>query len=355
MNRSYIAALAIFVAVVLLFTVGTLLNGDAASHDAEQADTSHRFEVVVRTVEARMRPASLSLRGRTEAFREVVARAETGGRVAEAPIQEGMPVAAGDVLCRLDVDARSAAVQQAEADLRARQLDYEAAVELNRRGHRAANQVAAAEAVRDAARAQLSAAREELANVNIAAPFDGLFDGREAEIGDFLRTGEACGTVVQLDPILVVAEVGERHVAELEPGMAGSARLVTGQTIEGTIRFVERRADPATRTFRVELEAPNPDHAIRSGITAEIRLSLPEEPAHRVPASILALNAEGVLGVRIVEEGNRVRFVPVELLSDDGEQVWVAGLPRHAEVIVLGQDFVADGVEVDVSREGAAR
>ena len=355
MNRSYIAALAIFVAVILLFTVGTLLNGDAASHDAEQADTSHRFEVVVRTVEARMRPASLSLRGRTEAFREVVARAETGGRVAEAPIQEGMPVAAGDVLCRLDVDARSAAVLQAEADLRARQLDYEAAVELNRRGHRAANQVAAAEAVRDAARAQLSAAREELANVNIAAPFDGLFDGREAEIGDFLRTGDACGTVVQLDPILIIAEVGERHVAELEPGMAGTARLVTGQTVEGSIRFVERRADPTTRTFRVELEVPNPDHAIRSGITAEIRLSLPEEPAHRVPASILALNAEGVLGVRIVEEGNRVRFVPVELLSDDGEQVWVAGLPRRAEVIVLGQDFVADGVEVDVSREGAAR
>ncbi|GLK51873.1 efflux RND transporter periplasmic adaptor subunit [Maricaulis virginensis] len=355
MNRSYIAALAIFVAVVLLFTVGTLLNGGAASPDAEQAETSHRFEVVVRTVEARMRPASLSLRGHTEAFREVVARAETGGRVAEAQRLEGTRVAAGDVLCRLDVDSRSAAVQQAEADLRARQLEYDAAAELSERGHRSANQVAAAEAARDAARARLSAAREELANVNIAAPFDGIFDGRAAEVGDFLRAGDACGTVVQLDPILVVAEVGERHVAELEPGMAGSARLVTGQTVDGTIRFVERRADPATRTFRVELEAPNPDHAIRAGITAEIRLDLPEEPAHRVPASILALNAEGVLGVRIVEEGNRVRFVPVELLSDDGEQVWVAGLPRRAEVIVLGQDFVADGVEVDVSREGAAR
>ncbi|MBO6764676.1 efflux RND transporter periplasmic adaptor subunit [Maricaulis sp.] len=355
MNRSYIAALAIFVAVVLLFTVGTLLNGEADSRDAEQTETSHRFEVVVRSVEAQMRPANLSLRGRTEAFREVVVRAETGGRVAEAERLEGTPVTAGDVLCRLDVDARSASVQQAEADLRARQLEYDAAAELNQRGHRSANQVAAAEAARDAARARLSAAREELANVNIAAPFDGIFDGRTAEVGDFLRTGDACGTVVQLDPILVVAEVGERHVAELEPGMAGQARLVTGQTVEGTIRFVERRADPTTRTFRVELEAPNPDHAIRSGITAEIRLDLPEEPAHRIPASILALNADGVLGVRIVEDGNRVRFVPVELLSDDGEQVWVAGLPRRAEVIVLGQDFVADGVEVDVSREGAAR
>ncbi|MAC37966.1 MAG: hypothetical protein CMH93_00300 [Oceanicaulis sp.] len=258
MNRSYIAALAIFVAVVLLFTVGTLLNGGAASPDAEQAETSHRFEVVVRTVEARMRPASLSLRGHTEAFREVVARAETGGRVAEAQRLEGTRVAAGDVLCRLDVDSRSAAVQQAEADLRARQLEYDAAAELSERGHRSANQVAAAEAARDAARARLSAAREELANVNIAAPFDGIFDGRAAEVGDFLRAGDACGTVVQLDPILVVAEVGERHVAELEPGMAGSARLVTGQTVDGTIRFVERRADPAPAPSASNWKRPIP-------------------------------------------------------------------------------------------------
>jgi len=355
MNRSYLTALVIFLAVVLLFTVGTLLNGDADSTETGEAAQTHRFEVVTRTVEARMRPATLSLRGRTEAFREVVVRAETGGRVAEASRVEGTRVAAGDLLCRLDVDARAAAVQQAQADLRARQLEYDAAAELSNRGHRSANQVAAAEAARDAARAQLEAARQELGNVDLVAPFDGVFDGRDAEVGDFLRAGDPCGTVVQLDPILVTAEVGERHVADLEAGMPGRARLVTGQTVDGTIRFVERRADPTTRTFRVELETPNPDHTIRAGITAEIHLDLPEAPAHRIPASILALNADGVLGVRIVETGNRVRFVPVDLLSDDGEQVWVAGLPETADVIVLGQDFVADGVEVDVSREGAAR
>ncbi|MEA1943447.1 MAG: efflux RND transporter periplasmic adaptor subunit [Pseudomonadota bacterium] len=355
MNRSYLTAIVIFLAVVLLFAVGTLLNGGAESNETDAEPETHRFEVVTRTVEAQMRPATLSLRGRTEAFREVRVRAETGGRVAEADRVEGTRVEAGDLLCRLDVDARAAAVQQAQADLRARQLEYDAATELSNRGHRSANQVAAAEAARDAARARLEAARQELGNVDLVAPFDGVFDGRDAEVGDFLRAGDPCGTVVQLDPVLVTAEVGERHVADLEPGMPGRARLVTGQTVEGTIRFIERRADPATRTFRVELEAPNPDHTIRSGITAEIKLDLPEAPAHRIPASILALNADGVLGVRIVETGNRVRFVPVDLLSDDGEQVWVAGLPDTAEVIVLGQDFVADGVEVDVSREGAVR
>jgi len=356
LNRSYLAALIIFLAVVLLFTVGTLLHGDDARPDEAGTGSAHPlFEVVTRTVPSQMRPATLSLRGRTEAFREVVARAETSGRVVDAPAVEGSTVAEGDTLCRLDVDARSANVAQAQAELRARQLDFDAATELANRGHRAANQVAAAEAARDAARARLSAAREELANVEIVAPFDGVFDGRNAEIGDFLRAGEACGTVVQMDPVLVVAEVSERNVSDLEAGMAGRARLVSGQTVDGHIRFVERRADPATRTFRVELEAPNPDHTIRAGMTAEIRLDLPQEPAHRIPASILALDAEGELGVRIVEDGDRVRFVRIRLLSDDGEQVWVAGLPETADVIVLGQEFVADGVRVRVRREEGAR
>jgi len=356
LNKSYIAALSILVAVSLLFIVGTLLQaGQADSHETANTGHDRLFEVVTRTVTAQPRAASLSLRGRTEAFREVLVRAETGGRVAEAAIVEGSEVEAGDVLCRLDVDARSAAVGQAEADLRSRELDFNAARELAERGHRSTNQVAAAEAARDAAQARLQAAREELDNIYLRAPFDGVFDGRAAEVGDFLRAGDPCGTVVEMNPILVVAEVSERNVSALEPGMPGRVNLVTGQQVDGQVRFVERRADQATRTFRVEVELPNEDMSIRSGVTAEVILQLPGRPAHRVPASILALDSEGELGIRIVEDDHHVRFVRIDLLSDDGEQVWVAGLPETANIIVLGQEFVADGVEVRVAREGDAR
>ena len=54
-----------------------------------------------------------------------------------------------------------------------------------------------------------------------------------------------------MNPILVVAEVSERNVSALEPGMSGHIRLVTGQQVDGQVRFVERRADPATRTSRM--------------------------------------------------------------------------------------------------------
>jgi len=350
-NKSHLTALSIFAAVVLLFTLGTLLKSGAAPAPTDTSDEDRRFEVVVREIAAEPRPATLALRGRTEAFREVMVRAETGGRVVETPAIEGAPIAAGELMCQLDVDARAAALEQAQADLRASRLEYDAAVELSSRGHRSANQVAALEAARDAAQARLQAAREEMDNIYVRAPFDGYFDGRIAEVGDYLGPGDPCGTVVQMDPILITAEVAERDVSGLQPGMSARAELVTGQSIEGTVRFVERRADMATRTFRVEIEAPNPDGTFRAGVTANIRIPLANEPAYRIPASILALNSQGDLGIRIVEAPDTVRFVPVRLLSDDGQQVWVAGLPDPANVIVLGQEFVADGTHVRVRED----
>ena len=356
MNRSILAAIAISAAVALFFIFGTLFAEDhVASSSGATVQESEALQVVTETIRAEPRPAILSLRGRTEAFREVIVRAETGGRVIETPAVEGSAVAEGDLLCRLDINARGAALAQAEADLRARQLDYDAAVELQTRGHRSQNSVAALAAALDGAAAQLEAARVEMSNTEVRAQFDGFFDGRFAEVGDFLGRGDPCGMMVQMNPILLVAEVSERDVSSLQSGMPGEAQLVTGERIPGTIRFVERRADPATRTFRVELEAENPGGTLRSGVTAEILVPLQAESAHSLPASVLALNSDGVLGVRIVENGDQVRFVAIRLLSDDGENVWVGGLPDPAEVIVLGQDFVSDGSTVVVAPRSSSR
>ena len=352
LNRSQLTALGIFAAVVILFAIGTVLQGEPHRPADARSSEASLFEVVTQTVHAQARPAMLVLRGRTEAFREVVVRSETGGRVVATPAIEGTAVVRGDILCRLDIDARGAALAQAEAEYRTRELDYNAGVELLNRGHRSANAVAGVEALRDAAQARLEAARQEIANTNIRAPFDGYFDNRAGEIGDYLAPGTPCGTVVQMDPILITAEVAERDVAGLASGMPGTARLITGEEVVGTVRFVERRADPATHTFRLELEAANPEGALRSGVTAEIAIPLAAEPAHRIPTSVLALNASGELGVRIVEAGDIVRFLPVELLSDDGEEVWVSGLPDPARVITVGQDFVDDGIHVRIAGAG---
>ena len=68
--------------------------------------------------------------------------------------------------------------------------------------------------------------------------------------------------------------------------------------------------------------------------------------AHLLPSSALTLNDDGILGLRIVDEDNTARFAPVTYLRDTVNGVLLAGLPDTADVIVVGQEFVTDGVPV---------
>ena len=57
------------------------------------------------------------------------------------------------------------------------------------------------------------------------------------------------------------------------------------------------------------------------------------------------LNDNGVVGVRVVENGI-VRFMPVQIVSDGPDGMWVTGLPDGVDVITVGQEFVSDGQRV---------
>ena len=68
--------------------------------------------------------------------------------------------------------------------------------------------------------------------------------------------------------------------------------------------------------------------------------------AHLLPASVLTLNDDGTLGIRSVTSDSTAAFLPVTLLRDTREGVWLAGLPETVDVITLGQEYVENGVRV---------
>ncbi|NHX27446.1 HlyD family efflux transporter periplasmic adaptor subunit, partial [Escherichia coli] len=162
-------------------------------------------------------------------------------------------------------------------------------------------------------------------------------------------------TVIQLDPIKLVGFLPETEIAKVEPGAQAGARLATGAQVTGAVTFIGRSADPATRTFRVEVQLPNPDMAIRDGQTVEMVLASGNLSAHLVPQSALTLNDAGDIGVRIVGENAQALFVPVTVLRDSVQGVWLAGLPERADIISIGQEYVTDGVPVQASYDGAAQ
>jgi multidrug efflux system membrane fusion protein len=92
---------------------------------------------------------------------------------------------------------------------------------------------------------------------------------------------------------------------------------------------------------------PNPDEAIADGVTCEMTVSLAPVEAAAVPRSALVFSDDGRLGVRIADEKNQARFMPIAIVDDGRESVWVSGLKGATRVIVVGQDFVKDGDAVE--------
>ena len=303
--------------------------------------------VVARRSQASQIDRAVILRGRTEATRQVELRAETQGRVISEPLDKGSFVEEGDVLCELAPGTRQASLDEARARLAEAEINARAAEQLSVDGFASETRAAGARAGLQSAQAAVAAAEEELERLSIRAPFSGVMETDSAELGELLQPGAACATVIRLDPIRLVGFVPETDVDKIEIGAMAGARLSSGREVMGEVTFVARAADPSTRTFRVEVRVANPDLAIRDGQTAEIAVSAPGTDAHLVPGSALTLDDDGRLGLRIVDEDSRARFVGVEVVRDTREGMWVTGLPESVDLIVVGQEFVTDGVRVD--------
>ncbi|MCH2165057.1 MAG: efflux RND transporter periplasmic adaptor subunit [Marinovum sp.] len=249
-----------------------------------------------------------------------------------------------------------AAVRSAEAGIIATEstlISAEASVKTAQAGLEAARAgLDSTKAGIQSAEAAVAAAKKEMERLRIVAPFAGVLESDTAELGALLRPGSLCATVLQMDPIKLVGFVPETEVSRVEIGANATARLATGERVSGQVSFLAKSGDAQTRTFRVEIEVPNPELAIRDGQTAEIVISAPGNSAHLLPQSALTLNDQGDMGVRYVADGNVVGFAPVTVLRDTREGVWLAGLPDEVAVITLGQEFVVAGVPVRVTYAG---
>lgn len=387
----------------------TTAESPAPDTEAEET-TAGLVSVVVMKSAAQDIANAVVVRGRTEAARQVDIRAETSGQVISDPLRKGAYVATGQMLCQLDPGTREASlaealarlpeaaarVPEAEARLPEAQarlteayarvaeadINLRAAKRLAKDGYASDTRVAAAEAANEAAlasvhtatagvagadagvqsanagiltaRTGVAAAQKEIERLTLIAPFSGHLESDAAETGTLLQPGALCATVIQLDPIKLVGFVPETSVDQVETGAMAGARLATGREISGQVTFLSRSADEQTRTFRVEIQVANTDLSIRDGQTVEIIIASDSEKAHLLPQSSMTLDDEGQIGVRAVSEANIVTFYPIGILRDTAEGIWVTGLPDLVDVIVVGQEYVVDGVTVQVSYLEAA-
>ena len=277
--------------LVIWMVSGSLVEEQTFERNETSLDTLS--SVTILNSVASNKSQILKSSGFTEADKFVQVRAEVSGRVISRPVQQGDFVNEGDLICQLYIAGREAYPK-------------------------------------------------------IVAPFSGYLESLKVDEGDFLNIGSVCASLIDPDPMLLVADVAEKDIAQIQLGSEATAKLISGRLISGVVAFIASSADKNTRTFRVEISVDNKDRTIRDGVSAEIYIKGKKEPAHKISPAILSLNDQGKLGVRTVTNENKVEFKEIKILEDTSSGMWVSGLDKEARIITLGQEYVFQGQTVNV-------
>ncbi len=286
-------------ASALLLGLGLFLSADrgAVASDAllpgvGSALGEGALEVEALRVERAEFRLTARLRGVLRGVRSVELAAEVAGRVLAVPAEEHAPVAAGDVLVRLDPVILEAAVARAEASLlRARAVHRLARLQLDRQRDLVARQVASAAELDRAdseerssragaaeARASLDDAVARLDKTRIVAPFDAIVNWLDLEPGAYVQTGARLAELIDISAIEVEVGVSDRQVVILRPGDAAMLEVdvFPGEQFVGSIARIGRAADSRTQQYPVEVQVPNPGERLLPGMVGRVSLAAGE-------------------------------------------------------------------------------
>mgnify|MGYP000229732459 FL=1 len=284
MSKNVRISLYILIPIILWVISGQFIEEDVKEVKKDPGDIT----VVTKIASSEFYAPRISLNASATSEKRVLVLAKTSGEVMPNNVVQGQWVEKDQVLCRLGV------------------------VELNR--------------------------------TEVKAPFKGYVE-KIIKPGNFINRGQVCAVIIELDPIIFVAEVPEANIKAIVKGQNVLIELITGEVIESKLSFVSKSATPSTRSFRVEAKVPNSKGLIRDGITGNLKISTNKVLANKISPSIMLLSDNGIIGVRIVQN-NIVKFLPVKIIEDTQDGIWVSGIPNLSQLIVRGQGYVENGQKV---------
>lgn len=305
----------------------------------------------VRTIQSTARETTrlIIAEGDTSAVRRGIVTPRSSGIVADILASKGEQLENSQPIVKLDIPGFDAKREEARARLEEARRAFENAQTLADRGLASEDRLVSARTALASAEAQWASIQEQESDMTLSAPFPGVLNALDVEIGDSLSPGSVVAEVLDLSRLTVKASIPQSEVSSLDIGQSVSATLITGETVEGRITYISSQADRQTRSFPIEVEVANPDGALRAGVSTSLEMEGAKRMTHAVPAAYLSLGTEGELIVKSVEDGIVVGHV-VEVVSSGIEELLVAGLPDEVEIITVGQGFVQPGDAVQTER-----
>lgn len=280
-------------------------------------------------------------------------------RIKEIYVDEGILVSKGQKIALLDdvnITTYETQVANAKATLANVEANYSRAVKLLEIGGGTQQNVDQMQLQLTNAQNSLASAERTLQNVKentlLVSPINGIVTARNYDPGDM--TGALpIVTVAQVNPVKVIINVSESELSKVKKGMPARVTFDTygDEVFEGKITMVSPTVDSNSRTFGVEISMPNSEGRILPGMFGRVKLELGTANHVVVPdLAVVKQPGSGNHYVYVYKDG-KVSYNKVELgqrLGDSYELL--SGVEPGSDVVISGQNKLADGTLVDVMK-----
>ena len=305
-------------------------------------------KVVVKKLQKESFTKTLKFSGFSEASRIVIIKSQVEGKVSSKSFEKGKFYKAGSQLVLIDPEDKIARLKEMEALLNQRKKEYEVAEKLFKKGFRSEVKLSESRTNFENALALYEKSQVELNNTKILIPFDSTIEDSFIELGDYVKKGDKIAKIVDLDPIFVKVNVTENVINNLKLNQTTST-IIANKSYEGLISYISKTSDPLTRNFRVEIKINNKQKQIISGLSSDVRIELSKEDAYFIPSSLISLDDQGKIGIKVVQE-KKVLFLTIDIISDTGNGYWVNSNSKNNledyMLITQGHEYVIEGEKV---------
>jgi RND family efflux transporter MFP subunit len=327
------------------------------SSGSEFQSGAHVIDVQVVKPTRRDVTYSITLPANVSPLYQTTLYAKVSGYLKSIGPDKGDRVKKNDILAVIDAPEVEEQYQQAVADYQIKKITYDRLSNV----WKETPDVIAKQDV-DMAQAALKGARHLMEQrialrdyTKVRAPYDGTITARFADPGALIQvaTSSASGaiplfTIMNLETVRVYANVPQEDTPWAKTGVpaALTVKELPGQVFTGTVTRTTRALDPSTRSLLIEVDLPNPDHALKPGTFGELTLHLRTSPdALVVPAGSLITQGNSTL-VFIVDQGKAVQRNITTGLSDGRSVEVLEGLNGMEDVVVVGKSKLVEGASV---------
>lgn len=283
----------------------------------------------------------------------------TPNRIKQIFVDEGVRVSKGQRLVVLDdVNTTSYQLQvdNARANLRNVQTNYDRAVELYKIGGGTRQNVDQMEIQLINAKNTLASAERALRNVQentvLTSPINGIVTARNYDPGDMTGALPIL-TISQVKPVKIVINASESYLSKIHKGMPAVVTFDTyaGETFNGTVALTMPTVDAASRTFGVEITLPNSDGRILPGMFGRVSMNLGNARHVVVPdVAVIKQPGSGNHYVYVYKDG-KVSYNKVELGQRIGDSYeLLSGVDAGSQVVISGQGKLANGMSVELAK-----